>query len=204
MKLIRNIIAVILVFSALTILNAQNERKTSTAVVDKINDVPVFVMAIPVADYEVVGKAANAGHLLKLGVNATATVYDKFKSVVETAKKRKEKGKLSDFDALLIDLDNDKVTAIKFKEKGDNNLKAEVIKFEGVPVYFFSKPLDKYEIVDELEADYSLYAARNLLTDKINSMLNRTIKKEKSGKVNKFDAVIISPKDLSETLIKFE
>lgn len=202
MRFLRNIFVLVIIFSSL-ILKAQNERKVSMAVVDKIDGVPVFVLAKPVAEYEEVGKAVSAGQMVKLGVNKVVGVYDKFKSVVEAAKRRKKKGKLSNFDALMIDLDNEKAIAVKFKNPGDNT-KAEVTKYEGVPVYFFSKPVKKYEVVAELEADYSLYAARNLLIDKINSMLNRTIKKEKNGKVKKFDAVIINPEDLSEELIIFE
>jgi hypothetical protein len=43
-----------------------------------------------------------------------------------------------------------------------------------------------------------------MLYDKIKSMINRTLKKEEAGEVKQFDAVIIDPKDLSETLIKFK
>jgi hypothetical protein len=35
-------------------------------------------------------------------------------------------------------------------------------------------------------------------------MINRTLDKEENGEVDNFDAVIINPEDLSETLIRFK
>jgi hypothetical protein len=43
-----------------------------------------------------------------------------------------------------------------------------------------------------------------MLFDKIRSMVDRTIKKQKDGEINSFDAIIINPDDLSEKLIIFK
>jgi hypothetical protein len=158
-------------------------------------------MAKPVADYEVVGKAVSGGYVIKMTVNESSSIQDKAETMVAKAKERVEAGKLPEFDAIILDLDKEKNKAIKFKD--DVSLKAEVVREDGVPIYFYSKPDDEYEVVAKLPKDYSAYAARNLLLDKIRSSINRILKKEEAGEVGKFDAVIFNPDDFSTTLIKF-
>ncbi len=196
-------IAFLLILLSVSVITcAQEKRKNSPATVEKINGIPVFVFSVPQNDFEVVGKAVTTGHILQIAVNEQATVRDKTVKLVQKALDRQKKGKIPEFDAVLIELYKDRVKAIKFKGK-PNILDAKVLDYEGIPVYFFSKPKDKYKEVATLDADYSLYAKRGLLLDKIESMLNRTLDKEKEGKIPHFDAVIISPDDLKETLIVF-
>jgi len=183
-------------------LTCAQENKPLPATVEKVEGVPVFVYALPADDYEVVGKAVSAGHTIRLAVDEISTVREKTVQLVRKALERKENGKVPAFDAIIIDLDKEKTQAIKFKESSDP-LKAKVLDQDGVPVYFFSKPDGAYTVVADLQADYSLRAERGLLYDKIKSMVNRTLRKEESGEVEKFDAVIINPDDLSEQLIRF-
>ncbi len=182
---------------------AQEKKKALPAEVEKVEGVPVFIFSLPAAKYTEVGKAFTAGHIIKVAVNDNVTVREKAVQLVQKALERKDKGKFPTFDAIIMDLYKEKAYAIKFESK-DSLLKAYVKDYEGVPVYFFSKPVGDYEIVATLDADYSVRAARNLLLDKIESMIDRTLDKEKEGKTGHFDAVIISPDNLSETLIRFK
>ena len=178
------------------------ERKASLATVEKVNGVPLFLFSQPVEEYEVVGKAVSGGNVFGLVVDESSGISTKAQRMVENALNRVKNGKVPAFDAILVDIDKMKSKAIKFKNGA--SLKANVLKENGVPVYFYAKPDDDYEVVAQLPADYSLYAARNLFIDKIVSSVNRILKKEKSGEVGHFDAVIFNPDDLSTTLIKFK
>ena len=132
-----------------------------------------------------------------------SSVREKTTKVVDYALKRVENGKISEFDALIIELENDKVHAIKFKS--DISQKAKIENYNDLPVYFFCEPDDEYEVVAQLEADYSVRAARGgMLFDKIKSMVNRTLKKRKNNEIEHFDAIIINPDDLSEKLIVYK
>ncbi len=194
------ILVFIMLLSVMSITG--QERKASIATVEKINGEPLFLFSKPVEEYEVVGKAVSGGNAFGLIVDGSTNVSDKAQRMVKNAHNRVKNGDLPDFDAIIVDIDKTKSRAIKFKN--GVSLKARVLKEKGVPIYFFAKPDDEYEVVARLPADYSLYAARNLFIDKINSSLNRILKKEKSGEVGHFDAVIFNPKDLSTTLIKFK
>ncbi len=192
----------VLLMSVLVITIHAQEKRSIPAKVETVLDIPVFIFSIPAAEYEVVGKAVTAGHIIKVGVDESSTVREKTKEIVRKALDRKEKGKVPAFDAILVDLNRERIQAITFTN--EPSLDAIVLLPEDVPVYFFSVPKGKYRVVEELPADFSLRAQRGLLLDKVESMMRRTLKKEAAGEVEKFDAVIISPDDLSEQLIVFE
>ncbi len=189
----------LLIFSSL--LSAQ-EKMASLAIVEKVETIPVFILSEPVADYEVVGKAISTGFAVKIALNETSGISSKTKEIIQQTIRRKEKGKIGDFDAIIIDLYKEKSMAIKFMDKV--SLEAKVKEVEGVPVYLYAKPIGKYKEIAVLDADFSMRAKRGLLLDKLESMMHRTVKKEENGEVGKFDAVIVNPEDLSEKLIVFE
>jgi len=197
----KNFMYILLIMMFVTSLQAQ-DRKTSPATVEKVSNVPVFIFSVPVDEYEIVGKAVTAGHIIKISIDETSTVRSKTEKLVNKAVERSENGKVPAFDAIIIDLDKEKTLAIKFKDGVSQ--KAKVLTYETVPVFLFSLPDNDYDVIDTLPADYSLRAQRGLLLDKIESMINRTLKKEENGEVDNFDAVIINPEDLSETLIRFK
>ena len=192
-----------LIVLTLGLLAFTSSDKEHYAIVEKVSDVPFFVFSKPVSEYEVVGKAMSFSDMVKMGVDQESSVSDKAEEVVNIAKKRVKDGKISNFDALIVQLEKDKVLAIKFKS--DISTKAKIENFEDLPVYFFNKPDEEYNVVTQLEADYSLKAERSgMLYDKIYSMVKRTLKKRENGEVENFDAIIINPEDLSETLIKYK
>ena len=190
-------------FFIVTIIGVKaQERKASLATVEKVTGVPIFLFSLPTEGYEVVGKAATGAHIVKISIDKTASLNDKTKTLVATALSRKEKGKIPELDGIIIDLDKEKIFAVKFNN--GVSLSADVLRMNEVPVYIFSTPNDEYDVVAKMEADYSAYASRGLLYDKIKSMVNRVVKKEEAGEVGSFDAIIINADDLSETLIKFK
>jgi hypothetical protein len=178
------------------------ERKSVPATVDLVEGVPFFIYATPTAKYEIVGKAMSMGGIIKITVNETATLNEKAIAFVKSAYERVEKGKTARFDALLLDLDKEKAHAIKFTESVSRE--ANVVSYEGVPVYLFATPNAEYDVVANFKADYSVRAANGLLLDKIKSMVRRVLKKEENGEVGHFDALLINAEDMSETLIKFK
>jgi len=191
----------IVLFAFLSII-VNVKKEDSLANVEKISDIPVFVYATPTAEYEVLGKAVPVKNILMIAANDTYSIRDKANELINEALKRKKEGKNPEFDAIIIDPDHDKMRIIKFK--GAHSTEAEVKRFDEVPLFFFSMPANNYETVETLQADMSLYAKRGMLSDKIQSIMNRVQKKKEKHEVKDFDAVIISPDDLSLTLIKFE
>lgn len=173
------------------------------AIVEKVLEVPVFLFSKPVSDYEIIGKAMSFTDMLKIAADQKSSVRKKAEKIVQIAQKRVKEKKISAFDALIIELENDKVFAIKFKS--EISTKAKIDNYDDLPVFFFNEPEEDYEIVAKLKANYSLRAERSgMLLDKIKSMVKNTLKKEKKGELEKFDAIIINPDDLSETLINFK
>jgi len=182
---------------------APGDENIHFAVVEKISDTPIFIFSKPVSDYEIVGKAMSFGDMLKLTADQKSNIREKTKKVVAAAQKRVKEEKIPNFDALIIELENDKMHAIKFKS--EISQKAKIDNFIETPIYFLSQPDEDFEVVQELKADYSLRAERGgMLFDKIRSMVNRTLKKRDNKELQHFDAIIISPDDLSEKLITFK
>ncbi len=179
-----------------------SDSKEYFATVEEVSQIPVFFFSKPNAEYDVIGKAMSFSDMLKMASDQKSTVRQKAEKIVKIAQKRVKDKKISTFDALIIEIENDKVIAIKFKAKISK--KAKIDKYGDLPIYFFCEPNEEYNLVKKLEADYSVRAARSgMLFDKIKSMVNRTIKKQEKNEIEHFDAIIINPDDLSEKLIVF-
>ena len=193
----------LLILLALGLVAFASDNNEHYANVEKISGVPFFLFSKPVSEYEIVGKAMSFTDMVKMAVDQESSTREKAEKVVQIAQKRVEDGKILAFDALIVELENDKVLAIKFKT--NISTKAKIDNFDDLPVYFFNEPDEEYEVVTQLKADYSLRAQNSgMLFDKVKSMVNRTLKKRENGKVENFDAIIINPDDLSETLINFK
>jgi hypothetical protein len=193
----------LIIFSLVSVFAFTVKEDSHFAYVEKISDIPVFLFSEPTAEFNVSGKAMSFSDMIKMSIDEKSSIQEKVKKVVETAHKRVEKKKIEEFDALLIKLEDDKILAIKFKS--DESTKAKINNVFDIPVFLFCEPEDKYSIVKEIKADYSLNAERSgLLFDKIKSMVNRTLKKRENKELDYFDAIIINPDDLSEKLILFK
>jgi hypothetical protein len=182
-------------------LNAQ-ESKTFTGTVEKVSGIPMYLYSEPQVEFEVVGKANTAVDIIKVGVNMNLNVYEKGEKIVKTAFKRKEAGKIPEFDAIISDINKEKILAIKYKNAP--SLNAEIQLEEGIAIYIFSQPNTEYEKIADLPADFSMRAESGMLSDKISSMVRRYLKKVEKGELKKFDAIIFNPKDLNGQAIKFK
>ena len=182
-------------------LNAQHIDNTS-AIVKSIDETPIYIYSKPVQNHEVVGNATSFSDAIKILANEKMTFDEKIAAVIKASIKRKEKGKLGDYNAIVFDSEKEKVLAINFSEKVSVRAHAELI--DSTIVFFYSQPEQDYEAVDTLVADYSLYAKRNGVFAKIESMVHKTEKKAANGEIEDFDAVIINSNDLSDILIKFK
>jgi len=191
---------ILIVLLSFVLLAFTSDTEKRIAIVETVSDVPVFFFSKPVAKYDVIGKAMSFSDMLKMASDQKSNVRQKAEKIVKIAQKRVENGKITAFDALIIELENDKVFAIKFKS--EISKKAKIDNYGDIPVYFFCEPNDEYKLVKRLDADFSLRAKNGgSLYDKINSMVKRTLKKQKNAELDKFDAIIINPDDLSEKLI---
>ena len=177
-------------------------RKEATATVEKVMNVPVFIYSDPTSEFEEVGNVTATWSLIASALDEKPSVADKVKELVRTAKNKKRKGKVPDFDALLVNPDDYSGTLIKFTD--EKSLNADVKRVLGVPVYLFSYPNDDYEEVGEITATISLLMGNNKLSSQISELVAKAKRKEKKKKVGKFDAIIISPDDFTGILIKFK
>ncbi len=191
---------VFFLFLGLVASAQEQKRDASEAVVDEIKGIPFFMYAEPVEKYEMVGKALSFKETIKL-VATGGNVHQKAEKLVDMVLKMRSEEKLPPFDAIIVDIDRDKTHIIKFE--GQISHRARVKRVEDVPLYFFSHPVTSYNKIADLPADFSLWAKRNLLYDKINSMVRRVKKKEINGEIGAFDALIYNPDDLSAVAIKF-
>jgi len=193
----------ILIFLSISLFAFTINKNEYFATVEKVADVPVFIFSKPVSEYEIVGKAMSFGDMIKMATDEKSTIRQKTEKIVKTAHKRVKNNKISDFDALIIELENDKIFAIKFKS--EISQKAKIDNYDDIPIFFFCEPNKEYNVIKELAAEYSLRAEkRGMLIDKLNSMVKRTLKKRENKDVDYFDGIIINPDDLSEKLITFK
>ena len=121
--------------------------------------------------------------------------------MVDAARTRQQKGKLGAFDAIYVNLELSRSLAIKFTS--GLSLKARTIKVRNVSVFFLSKPLNEYEEVVRLPSKSGNYEENGLLQDKVKSMINRALRRVKTGDIPAFDGIIFNPDDFSATAIKF-
>jgi hypothetical protein len=181
------------------IINAQVTGNFN-GTVEEISGIPVFLYSLPVQKYSDAGKASSTMDIIKVSIDEQSSVESKTEKLIKTAFKRKENGKISDFDAIVIDIDNEKVTAIKF-ESG-KSLDAKILSVNNIAIYFFSKPKSDYEKIADLPADFSRWAKNGMLEDKVKNMVKRAMKKVEKGEIKPFDAILIDPVDFTGIAIK--
>lgn len=184
-----------------SLLQAQT-KKISQATVEKVLNIPVFMYSYPTAEYEEKEEVTAIWSAIAVGLDEEVGIGEKTKELINTAKRKLRKGKVSEFDAMIINPDDFSGMLIKFS--GEKDLKAEVRRVSGVPVYIYSYPTDDYEEVGEMTALLSALLGGSSLSDRVKEMIRKAKRKEKKGKVENFDAIIISPDDFTGILIKFK
>jgi len=191
----------LLVLFQIAITPYNQKSDAPEAIVEEVKGIPIFMYSEPIESYEILGKAMTFKEIISIATLDKTSVHEKAEKIVDMVLQKKENGDIPDFDAIIIDIIDDKTHVIKFNE--NKSLRAKVKNVKDVPLYFLSKPATNYTVVDSLNADFSLYAKRNLLYDKINSMVKRTIKKSEKEEIGKFDAMIFDSNNLSAVTIRF-
>jgi hypothetical protein len=193
----------ILFFALFTCASAIGQTKEETlAVVEKVLNVPVFMYAYPEQDYEETGTITATFSAVATGLGGNASISDRTKELINKAKRKKSKGKISEFNAIIIDPDDFTGTLIVLSDP--SNLQASVNKVLGVPVYLYSYPVSEYEEVKEITATWAFVGGTSSLRDQVSELVQKAKKQQAKGKVEDFDAIIISPDDFKGILIKFK
>ena len=190
----------LLVSGIATLTNAQDTLPVK-GTVEVVAGYPVFIYAVPAAEYTETGKISSFTDLVRTGVSE-AGLREKIGILVKAAEKKVDKKKIPPFDAILLDPDNGKNKAIKFK--GEVSRDARLVPVEDVPVFLFSTPLEKYTVVDTLPPKFPLRSRNWLLHDKVVYLIDKAKDKVDDKEIDPFDAMILDPEDISAILIKFE
>lgn len=194
----------VIILSTFLVINLQAQnRKRSDATVNKVYNIPVYLYSEPVEEFEEVGEVTATFSAIEdaLSDDGQVSVADKVKEIVKTAKNKLKKGKVKEFNAIIINPDDYTGMLIKIAKKED--LTATVKLILGVPVYMFSYPNKDYTEIKDLTATMSMLLGDSKLSDNVKELIEKAKKKEKKGKIDKFDAIIINPDDFTGTLIKF-
>jgi len=178
------------------------DAKVYNATVDTVGGVPFFIFAKPIADYSEVGKAVSALEIIKIMIDEESTVAKKAQGLVIRTKNRVEEGKISNFDAVIVDVDAEKTRAIKFKGTPSRDANVSIIK--DIPVFFMSVPKDEYTEVGKMDNEMSMRASNGMLLDKVIYIVKRAKKKLENKEIASFDALIVDSESLETTLIKFK
>jgi len=85
---------------------------------------------------------------------------------------------------------------------------AEVSRIDGVPVFFFCYPTQEYEEIKKVNAGWSalsesLDGQKVNMKKQVREMISHAKRKERKGKIEHFDAIIIDAEDFSGIVIKF-
>ncbi len=93
--------------------------QTTKATVRKIEGIPIFILNEPDASYTVIGKVSDQDAVsIMNAVSGTATIrsiIEQAQIIIRNAQRKQKKGKIDDFDAIIIDDDGHIGTCIKFK-----------------------------------------------------------------------------------------
>jgi len=196
----RNLLLLLSIIFAISAYS-QN-KKISQATVDKILNVPVYLYSYPIQEYEETGTIRATWSAIASGLDKSVGISKRTKELINKAKNKKKKGKVSDFNAIIIDPDDYTATLILSSDK--SSLNADVKRVSGVPVYIYSYPIEEYEEVKEISATWSALGGGNSLKNRVSELISKAKRKEKKGKIGHFDAIIISPDDFTGILIKFK
>ena len=88
--------------------------------VRKVEGVPIYVLSEPDAEYTIVGKVTDQDAVSVLnaisGTPTIRSIIDQAKIILSNAQRKQKKGKIDEFDAIIIDDDGHVGSCIKFKK----------------------------------------------------------------------------------------
>ncbi len=185
----------LLVFTLLSYFT--NAQYLGTA--QKVYNVPVFIYSYPTANYEEVGELGATFSAIAKGTGTSVKVSTVVKELVDKAKTKRKKGKVGDFDAIIVSPDD--MTGILIKFDSTKNLTAQVERVLNVPVYVYCEPQKEYEEVGDVSL---IIAISSDVAGQVKELIQKAKRLKAKGKVGDFDAMILDVDDMTGVLIKFK
>ncbi|MFK7785412.1 MAG: hypothetical protein AB8B56_09865 [Crocinitomicaceae bacterium] len=188
-----------LLFTSLLFSYSSFATDLNSGNVQRVENIPVYLFSQPTADYTETGTINNSffGALWTVDQDDQLTVDEKVRLIVRNAKRKLRKEKIDDFDAILISREGWIGTLIKFSEKASTEAQVETV--ENIPIYLFSNPTNEFEEVATLNNVFET----NFSSRSVSSFVRRAKRKYDKGKVEEFDAIVISNDGVRAFLIKF-
>jgi len=175
-----------------------NEFKSGD--VHLVENVPVYLFSSPVESYTETGSINTSftGALILSDEWEELAVDEKVNLIVRRAKRRLRRGTVADFDAIMINRDGWVGTMIKFDEEKSTRSRVEMV--DNVPIYVFNTPNRSYKEVGMLNNVFeTTFSSRS-----VNSFVRRAKRKLRKGKIEEFDAIVISNDGVRAFPIKFD
>lgn len=195
---------VILLLSFGLLANAQQPDQRA-GYVDRVLNVPVFMYAYPDASFSEVTEMTATWSLLLDSPECYSNVNDRVREIVRKAKRREGKGKIGQFDALVIHPDDFTGVLIRFDEETD--LRSQAFSVDGIPIFMYAQPDRDYREVRRMSATWSAISTGldgwGWVEERVDEIVRKALRKRRKGKVGDFDAIIIDPDNFSGTLIKY-
>lgn len=169
--------------------------------VHRVRNVPVFMYAYPVADYEEVESLTAIASGLTVGLEGEVNMNEIVIELVAKAKRKQRKGKIADFDAIIINPDNYSGTLIRFYD--EPVLLSEPMRISSVPIFIYSSPEADYEEVSERWSFMTLSAYDDDIYQRMHNIVRRAKRRAQKGKTPPFDAIVIDPVSNTHSLIRY-
>ena len=165
-----------------------------------VENVPVYLFSTPVESYTETGTVNTTltGAIWLMDEYEELAVDEKVRLIVRAAKRKARKGKVAEFDAIMINREGWIGTMIRFDDLKSTESKVDLV--ENVPIYLYNTPVKPYREVGVLNNVFeTTFRSRS-----VNSFVRRAKRKAKRGKIEDFDAIVISNDGIGAFPIKFE
>ena len=195
----------VILLSSFSLLAHAQRPDQRAGYVDRVLNVPVFMYAYPDAPFTEVTELTATWSLLLDSPECYSSVNERVTEIVRRAKRRERKGRIGQFDALVIHPDDFTGVLIRFDEGMD--LRSQAFSVDGVPVFMYAQPDRDYQEVRRMSATWSAISTGldgdTWVDDRVDEIVRKALRKRRKGKVGNFDAIIIDPDSFSGTLIRY-
>lgn len=194
----QSFLIVLLIITA-TFSHAQYQPE-ALGTVQRVRNVPVFLYSYPVADFEEVGHLTAIASGLTVGLDGEVRINEIVNELVGKAKRKERKGKIADFDAIIINPDTYSGILIRFFDEPSQF--AEAIRIQNVPVFMYAHPDGDYEEVSERWSFMTLSEYSDIY-QRMHDIVRIAKRRVRKGKIAPFDAIVVDPISNTHSLIRY-